>query len=89
VRYGERTAAIAAAVFYLSSVLLSPTPLFLNIGIVSFRFIPLVTITDVGLVASSIMLVRDYSAGSAKKVKNIVLLWFIIDLLAFFVGALR
>jgi len=87
VRYGERKAAVAAAVLYLSSVLLSPTPLFLNI--VSFWFIPLVIITDIGLVVSSITLVRDCSASNAKKVKNVILLWFMIDLLAFFVGALR
>ena len=86
VRYGERKAAVAAAVLYLSSVLLSPTPLFLNV--VSFWLIPLVTITDIGLVVSSITLVRDCSASNARKVKNVVLLWFMIDLLAFFVGAL-
>jgi geranylgeranylglycerol-phosphate geranylgeranyltransferase len=87
VRYGEKRAAVAAAVFYLSSVLLSPTPLFLSP--VSFWFIPLVAITDIGLVASSIALVRDYSGGNARKVKKMVLLWFIIGLLAFVVGALR
>ena len=87
VRYGEKRAAVAAAVFYLSSVLLSPTPLFLSL--VSFWFIPLVVITDIGLVASSIMLVRDYSGGNARRVKKTVLLWFIIGLLAFVVGALR
>jgi geranylgeranylglycerol-phosphate geranylgeranyltransferase len=87
VRYGERTAAVAAAVFYLSSVLLSPTPLFLSL--VSFWFIPLVAITDIGLVASSIALVRDFSGGNARKVKRMVLLWFITGLLAFVVGALR
>jgi len=87
VRYGEKRAAVAAAVFYLSSVLLSPTPLFLSL--VSFWFIPLVVLTDTGLVASSIMLVRDYSGGNARRVKKTVLLWFIIGLLAFVVGALR
>lgn len=87
VRYGEKRAAVAAAVFYLSSVLLSPTPLFLSL--VSFWFIPLVVITDIGLVASSIMLVRDYSGGNARRVKKTVLLWFVIGLLAFVVGALR
>lgn len=87
VRYGEKRAAVAAAVFYLSSVLLSPTPLFLSL--VSFWFIPLVVLTDIGLVASSIMLVRDYSGGNARRVKKTVLLWFIIGLLAFVVGALR
>lgn len=87
VRYGERTAAMAAAFFYLSAVLLSPTPWFLQI--VSLWFIPLVAITDFGLVTSSIMLLKDYSRENARKVKNVVLLWFIIGLLAFIVGSIR
>jgi geranylgeranylglycerol-phosphate geranylgeranyltransferase len=86
VRYGEKTAAMAAALFYLSAVFLSPIPWFLNL--VSFWFIPLVVITDFGLVASSFMLLKDYSRENARKVKNLVLLWFIFGLLAFVVGAL-
>ena len=84
VRYGEKNAAIAATIFYLLAVLLSPTPWLLNI--VSFWFIPLVTITDFGLVASSFLLLKDYSRKNARKVKNIVLLWFITGLLAFVIG---
>jgi hypothetical protein len=52
-------------------------------------FIPLVAVTDFGLAASSFMLLRDYSRENARKVKKIVLLWFIVGLLAFFIGALR
>jgi geranylgeranylglycerol-phosphate geranylgeranyltransferase len=87
VRYGEKTAAVAAALFYLSAVSLSPLPWLLNI--VSFWFIPFVAVTDLGLVASSLMLLHDYSRENARKVKNLVLLWFIIGLLAFIVGTLR
>jgi len=83
--YGEKTAAVAAALFYLSAVSLSPIPWFLSL--VSFWFIPLVAITDFGLVGSSFMLLKDYSRENARKVKNLVLLWFIIGLLAFIVGA--
>lgn len=86
VRYGEKTAAMAAALFYLSAVSLSPIPWLLNL--VSFWFIPLVAVTDFGLVASSFMLLKDYSRENAKKVKNLVLLWSIFGLLAFVVGAL-
>jgi geranylgeranylglycerol-phosphate geranylgeranyltransferase len=85
VSYGEKTAAVVAALFYLSAVSLSPIPWFLSP--VSFWFIPLVVITDFGLVGSSFMLLRDYSRENARKVKNLVLLWFIIGLLAFIVGA--
>jgi len=85
VRYGEKNAAIAATIFYLLAVLLSPIPWVLKL--VSFWFIPLVVITDFGLVASSFMLLKDYSRENARKIKNMVLLWFIIGLLAFVAGA--
>ena len=87
VRYGERKAAIAATIFYLLAVLLTPIPWLLNL--VSLWFIPLVAITDLGLAASSFMLLKDYSRENAKKVKKSVLLWFIVALLAFVIGALR
>jgi geranylgeranylglycerol-phosphate geranylgeranyltransferase len=86
VRYGEKTAAAAAALFYLSAVSLSPMPWLLNL--VSFWFIPFVAVTDFGLVASSFMLLNDYSRENARKVKNTALLWFIFALLAFVVGVL-
>lgn len=86
VRYGEKTAAVAAAFFYISAVLLSPIPWILNS--VSFWFIPLVAITDFGLVASSLLILRDYSRENARKIKNAALLWFIVGLLAFVAGAL-
>jgi geranylgeranylglycerol-phosphate geranylgeranyltransferase len=85
VRFGEKAAALAAAFFYLFAVLLSFVPWFLQL--VSFWFIPFVAVTDVGLVASSSMLVRDYSRENARRIKKIVLLWFIIGLLAFLFGA--
>jgi len=86
VRYGEKTAAVVAALFYLSAVLLSPTPWLLKL--VSFWFIPLVAITDFGLLTSSFMLLKDFSRENARKIKNSVLFWFIVALVAFVVGAL-
>jgi geranylgeranylglycerol-phosphate geranylgeranyltransferase len=87
VRYGEKNAASTAAVFYLSAVVLSPIPYALEV--VSFWFIPFVVLTDLGLTASSFMLVKDYSRENARKIKNVVLLWFIIGLAAFLLGTLR
>ncbi|MGB9958927.1 MAG: geranylgeranylglycerol-phosphate geranylgeranyltransferase [Candidatus Bathyarchaeales archaeon] len=86
VRYGEKKAAVAAAAFYLFAVAITPLPPLLNL--VSVWFIPLVIITDVGLVASSLMLLKDYSRENAKKVKNQVLAFFFIGLLTFLVGSL-
>jgi geranylgeranylglycerol-phosphate geranylgeranyltransferase len=86
VRFGARKAAWAASLFYVSAVVLSPLPPLLMS--ISFWFIPLVAITDFGLLASSAMLLRDYSRENARKVKNTVLLCFVVGLLAFLVGAL-
>jgi geranylgeranylglycerol-phosphate geranylgeranyltransferase len=84
VRYGERNAAVVAALFYVSALSLTPLPWILSL--VSFWFIPFVLVTDVGFAVSSFFLVRDYSRENARKIKNLVLLWFIIGLLAFVVG---
>jgi len=86
VLYGEKTAAVAATFFYLSAVLLSPLPWFLNF--VSAWFLPLIAITDFGLVASSVSLLKNYSRENARQVKKMVLLWFIIGLLAFILGVI-
>jgi geranylgeranylglycerol-phosphate geranylgeranyltransferase len=84
VRYGERNAAIVAVLFYIFAVSLTPIPWILHL--ISFWFIPFVLVTDVGLVTSSLLLLRDYSRENARKTKNLVLLWFIIGLLAFVFG---
>jgi len=87
VLYGEKKAAITAVLFYLFAVFLSPIPWLL--GSVSFWFLPIVAVTDFGLLASSFMLLKDFSRENARKIKNTVLLWFLIGLLAFIMGALR
>jgi len=84
VRFSEKTAAVAAGGFYVAAVVLSPLPWFLNQ--VSLWFVPPVVVTDVGLLVSSVMLLRDYSRENARKIKNAVLLWFVFGLLAFVLG---
>ena len=87
VRYGEKRAAIVAMLFYLSAVVLSPLPWLLNV--VSVWFIPFVILTDVGIIAASVMLVKDYSRERARKVKNMILYWFIVGLIAFIAGTVQ
>jgi 4-hydroxybenzoate polyprenyltransferase len=87
VRYGDKRAAAAAIVFFLSAALLSPIPWLLDL--VSVWFVPFVLVTDVGLAVSSFMLFHDHSRERARKIKNIVLLWFVFGLLAFIFGLLR
>ena len=84
VLYGERKAAIGAAIFYLSAVSLSSIPVFLSL--VSWLFIPIVTVADVGFVGSSLWLLKNPTRYGARRIKNIVLLWFLIGMLAFVVG---
>ena len=86
VRYGEKSAAVAAAVFYVSAVALTPFPPLLNL--VSVWFIPIVLVTDIGLVTSSVLLLKNHTRDNARKIKNLILLWFVIGLLAFVFGVL-
>lgn len=85
--YGERKAAVVAAFFYLLAVSLTPIPPLLNL--VSFWFIPIVMVTNIGLVTSSITLLKDHSRENARKVKKQVLGWFLIGLLAFIAGCIK
>jgi geranylgeranylglycerol-phosphate geranylgeranyltransferase len=87
VRFGEKKAAVAAAVFYVSAVALTPIPLLF--GLVSFWFVPFVLVTDIGLVASSVLLLKDYSRENSRRIKKLVLLWFIIGLLAYVFGSIK
>jgi len=84
VTYGERTAATAAAVFSLLAVCLSPLPWLW--GLVSDWFLPPVLLTDIGMLVSSILLLRNYSRKNAKRTKNLSLIWFTTGLLAFILG---
>jgi geranylgeranylglycerol-phosphate geranylgeranyltransferase len=88
VRYGEKNAAVVAALFYVLAVSLTPLPWIWNPRLVSFWFIPLVLLTDIGLVMSSVLLLKNHSRDNAKKIKNLILLWFVIGLLAYVFGVL-
>jgi geranylgeranylglycerol-phosphate geranylgeranyltransferase len=84
VSYGEKNAAVAAALFYIFAVSLSPIPWVL--GLVSVWFVPFVIITDLGLLVSSFLLIRDHSRENARRIKNMVLLWLVFGLLAYIFG---
>ena len=86
VRYGEKSAAIVATLFFVSAVVLTPLTWLLNL--VTVWFIPLVLVTDIGLVACSILLFRDPSRENARKIKKLVLYLFVVGLLAYVVGVL-
>jgi geranylgeranylglycerol-phosphate geranylgeranyltransferase len=86
VSLGPPVAAAVAVVFYVSAVVLSALPW--KLGLVSFWFVPFVLVTDTGLVASSVWLLRDLSRENAKRIKSLVLVWFVVGLVAFLAGTI-
>ncbi len=87
VRFGEQNAAIAAAVFFVLAVALTPVTWFL--GLVGIWFIPFVLVTDIGLVVCSALLLLDHSREKARKIKKIVLYLFLVGLLAYIFGVFK
>ncbi|UCH36918.1 MAG: geranylgeranylglycerol-phosphate geranylgeranyltransferase [Candidatus Bathyarchaeota archaeon] len=86
IRYGSKTAATLASLFYLTAVVLSILPW--GLKLTSWVYLLLVSIADVGFIISAFILLRDYSKENAKKVKNMVLFWMLIALLAFLTGGI-
>lgn len=84
VRLGAQVAAVVAVVFYVSAVVLSVLPW--KLTLVSFWFVPFVLVCDAGLILSSIWLLRDFSRENARRIKRLVLVWFIFGLVAFLAG---
>jgi len=84
--YGDRVAAFVSSIFFILAVVLSPLPWLLEL--VSSWFLPLVILTDAGLIWSSFSLVRDHSRNNARRVKNLVLVWFLTGLLGFVAGSI-
>lgn len=86
VKFGETKAAAVSAGFYLTAISLTPLPWFL--GLVSFWFVPLAIITDIGLASVAIVLLSRPSRETVRKIKNQNLFWFFIGLLAFMAGTI-
>lgn len=87
VRFGEKKAAVAAVVFYVFAVALTPVTWFL--GLVGVWFLPFVMFTDVGLVICSTLLLLDPSRDKARKIKKVVLMLFLVGLLAYIFGVIK
>jgi len=86
VRFGEKVAASVAVGFFMFAVVLTPVTWFF--GLVGILFVPLVLVTDIGLIVCSVRLLLDPSRENARKIKKIVLLLFLVGLLAYLFGAL-
>jgi geranylgeranylglycerol-phosphate geranylgeranyltransferase len=86
VRFGEKTAATVAVGFFMLAVALTPITWLLDL--VGILFIPFVLATDIGLIVCSALLLLNASRERARKIKNVVLLLFLIGLMAYLFGAL-
>jgi len=86
VLYGSRTAAVTAALFYIVAVVISLFPWALRE--VSVWYLPIVILADIGFIASSVFLLRDYSRENARTVKRITRACMATGLLAFIAGTL-
>ena len=87
VRFGEKRAAVVAVAFFIFAVALTPVTWVL--GLVGIWFIPFVLVTDVGLIVSSALLLRDHSREKARRIKKVVLYLFLVGLLAYIFGVIK
>ena len=87
VRFGEKNAAIAAVVFYIFAVAL--TPLTWLLGLVGIWFIPFVLVTDIGLIGCSALLLLDHSREKSRTIKKLVLYLFLVGLIAYIFGVIQ
>ncbi|MGA8904375.1 MAG: UbiA family prenyltransferase [Candidatus Bathyarchaeia archaeon] len=83
---GNVKAAKYGAALFVAAVALSGLPLIL--GIVSYYYIPLVAICDIGFLLTAYSILANCSPKNAKRSKNYVLLWMTFGLLAFILGTI-
>jgi len=82
---GLEAAARIGATLYLSAVAISPLPYLL--GLVSWIYMPVVVVADIGFIYSAISILREPSPSNSLKVKRQTLFWMLIALLAFIAGS--
>lgn len=83
---GNTEAAKYGAALFVAAVALSGLPLIL--GIVSYYYIPLVAICDIGFLLTAYSILANSSPKNAKRSKNYVLVWMMFGLLAFILGTI-
>jgi len=81
---GARSASLVASALLVGAVGLSLLPQLL--GLVSMYYLPAVIISDFGFLTSVFSLLRDHSDKNAKVVKNRILIWMALGLVAFLLG---
>jgi geranylgeranylglycerol-phosphate geranylgeranyltransferase len=82
---GMKAAAVTAAVLVVIAVAMSPLPLLLGDAAAPYL---LVIFADIGFIHASISIVRDPSPINARKVKQAMLLYMLVGLVAFLLARL-
>ena len=82
---GSKEASRLAAALYLIAVGLSLAPPVLQM--VNMSYLPIVLVSDAGFVSSSVSLLRQHDKENAGRIKNRVMIWMFIGLLAFITGS--
>lgn len=85
VTHGPRKAAYVSMIFYFTAVSMSLIPQLENL--LSIWHLPLLVLADAGFVYSSISLLLNQSRGNAARVKNQILIWMLLGLVSFLIGA--
>ncbi len=83
---GNADAAKYGCALFTAAVALSGLPLLL--GIVSYYYVPLVAICDIGFLLTAYSLLTNPSPRNARRSKNFVLVWMTFGLLAFLIGTI-
>ncbi len=84
---GSKEASRLAAALYLMAVGLSVAPPVLQM--VNMSYLPIVLVSDAGFVSSSVSLLRQHDKENAGRIKNRVMIWMFIGLLAFITGSVN
>ena len=84
--HGRKTAGKLGATLYILAVAISPLPYLLHL--VSWLYIPIVAMADVGFIYSAASIARRPEESIALRAKNQTLIWMLIALIAFIAGSL-
>lgn len=83
---GSAHAAKAGAASFIAAVALSTLPILL--GLVSYYYVPLVAICDIGFLLTAYSVITNPSPHNARRNKKYVLAWMTFGFLAFVIGTL-
>lgn len=82
--FGGRFASIVSFIFFVGAVIVGFLPILL--GIVSWMYYPFYFMSCIGFIFDSITLIRDPSPAKAKTIKNRVLIYMLLAMIAAFMG---